>query len=980
MRVPRSKEQAYRAVRRSFHARSALFALIALVTIAIAASPTNASVPVAPPRGTGGDLWADVVIGQPDFSSSSPNQVVDHKLHLAFGGGVIVDRRSFTNHPDGVVYVWDGGNSRVLGIDLADCYTAFPCTAEIVFGQPSGINASACNGDSNYQSYPKRTPASASSLCGLPEEAISLTETISHANMAVDADGNLYVPDEENHRILRYESPFENDTVADQVWGQVGFTGNLCNRGSTTSPSASTLCFEVSGRPDLNLGAGAAVDGAGNLWVADSGNARVLRFPLQMGIISTTADLVLGQPSFSTRGVGTGLDQMDYPLAVRFDAAGDLYVADSDGDGLGGGKRVLVFKPPFINGMVADRTLGSNMCPRGLELDAYSGADPNRGGMWVQDICNTRLILWDLAGATAKKIIGKNEIGDLGSCNTAMCSNNGSIGIDQDGNIIVSNGRFNNDVLRYNDPLPNPGSGSSWTPDYRFFRTGPSSNPLRPEANLQGPSGLQGSVQGLDIVSGVDPSTGPWKQMVVADASRILFWNDPDTLINNQPADGVIVPGAALADQDFTHNRPWTITQVKWDGSRLWAVIDFATQNMEVWIYETPLTTGAAPTQTITMPIPAINSEGEVALQPTDIEMIILPTKGGDFAWMSFPGSNRTMRIRNPLTNPEVDIVLGQLSTLGTDCNRGETESPSTLCRPGLLQVDRWGDLYVADHWLEHAGNHRLLVFAGDLFPSDNTSVIYAPSAMKIFPRTGSVEHSTWSPAFDSCNRMVVGYNGFSFTANRFPGVYHNPRGASTIPDDFLNDFTSHAYTSVFDEDDNLYVADLNRSRILIYKNPFNSCSSLPTFPTLTVTPLPTNAPNQTPTPMFSVTPTNTVTASPVPTEAPTQTPTPTSTVAPINTVTGSPSPTTSPLSPATPIPPRPTTHPIPTAGGTIGDVDCGGTVDAIDAALVLQLSAGLISSLPCQEDGDVNNDQRLDPVDAALILQFVAGLITNFA
>ncbi|MCH8926249.1 MAG: hypothetical protein IH924_08975 [Proteobacteria bacterium] len=163
----------------------------------------------------------------------------------------------------------------------------------------------------------------------------------------------------------------------------------------------------MSGRPDLNLGAGAAVDGAGNLWVADSGNARVLRFPLQLGTISNTADLVLGQPGFTTRTVGTGLTNMDYPLAVRFDASGNVYVADSDGDGLGGGKRVLVFEPPFTNGMTADRTFGSSMCPRGLELDDYSGSDPDRGGMWVQDICNTRLILWDLDGTTPKKIVGR---------------------------------------------------------------------------------------------------------------------------------------------------------------------------------------------------------------------------------------------------------------------------------------------------------------------------------------------------------------------------------------------------------------------------------------------------------------------------------------------------------------------------------------------------------------------------------------------
>ncbi len=40
-----------------------------------------------------------------------------------------------------------------------------------------------------------------------------------------------------------------------------------------------------------------------------------------------------------------------------------------------------------------------------------------------------------------------------------------------------------------------------------------------------------------------------------------------------------------------------------------------------------------------------------------------------------------------------------------------------------------------------------------------------------------------------------------------------------------------------------------------------------------------------------------------------------------------------------------------------IGDVNCDGTVDAVDAALVLQFGAGLLSSLLCQQNGDANHE-----------------------
>ena len=58
------------------------------------------------------------------------------------------------------------------------------------------------------------------------------------------------------------------------------------------------------------------------------------------------------------------------------------------------------------------------------------------------------------------------------------------------------------------------------------------------------------------------------------------------------------------------------------------------------------------------------------------------------------------------------------------------------------------------------------------------------------------------------------------------------------------------------------------------------------------------------------------------------------------------------------------------------GDVNCSGETDSIDAALVLQLEAGLIAGLACGDQADVNQDGTINAIDAALILQFTAGLL----
>jgi len=360
----------------------------------------------APVRGVAGDLWADVVLGQPDFGT---NQIRKTTATAAqYPGGVFVDRSVQPNR----VLISDTNHNRILGFDSlgtcdgsgpnctadADCAAGQSCeidsnlTPSVVLGQFAAVDQSACNGDGTGQLHPDRADAAADTLCLIHPEQISIAETITGSVIARSPSGSYLVPDILNHRVLEYDDPFASDAVADAVLGQADFAANQCNRGAT-QPSCDSLCLHGSLAPIT----GVTFDDTGNLWVADPSNARVLRFPSSGGSIATTADVVLGQNDCQSNVRRTTaepgiLSKLGYPSDVAFDAAtGSLFVADPLQQYQW--SRVLEYEPrpdlcggaDFCTGMPAARALFNG------ELDWASALDGVDDAIQVADSPELRI-------------------------------------------------------------------------------------------------------------------------------------------------------------------------------------------------------------------------------------------------------------------------------------------------------------------------------------------------------------------------------------------------------------------------------------------------------------------------------------------------------------------------------------------------------------------------------------------------------------
>jgi sugar lactone lactonase YvrE len=276
---------------------------------------------------TANEPVAEIVFGQPNFTSNAANSGGLSAASLRFPFGIAVDST-------GRLWVSDAQNHRVVAYDAAHAIAANMPMADLVLGQANFTSGAGATG-ANRMNFPN--------------------------GVAVDSLGNVYVADVSNNRVLRFDAAggIASGDSADAVYGQANFTNSGTGAGAAGMNNPRDMGF----------------DSTGSLFVADQGNNRVLRFddPLS-DVMGATADGVLGQLSFATVGAATTATGFNSPHGVECDIGDNLYVTDANNN------RTLVFLdvPSKADGAAADFALGQSDLMSGM-----AATTQNRGNFTV---------------------------------------------------------------------------------------------------------------------------------------------------------------------------------------------------------------------------------------------------------------------------------------------------------------------------------------------------------------------------------------------------------------------------------------------------------------------------------------------------------------------------------------------------------------------------------------------------------------------
>ncbi len=780
---------------------------------------------------------ADLVIGQPDFLSSVCTPFIAGSIcicNVTSANNLCNPSGVATDHA-GNLYVSDNLRNRVLGYSSPfEACSTFPCVggpAGLVFGQGGSFTAFECNFDTGTNF------STDADLCG-------------PTGLAVDKSDNLYVADTDNNRVLKYDTPLTTDTVADMVFGQAGsFKTSDCNSDTSGGlPTANDLCVPT----------GIALDGSGNLFIADNINNRVLEYDAPL---TTTANQVYGQGGSFTTGdcdgdtfdTGSSADDLCNPNDVAIDPAGNLYVADANNG------RVLEYNPPLKTNTTADLVFG-------------------QGGDFTSNNCNSDVgVLNDTDTSTAND----------------LCTPTG-IALDGSGNLFVADGgnSGNNRVLKYNTPLTADTTADGVLGQLDF--THQNSN-LTDSRGVSNPAAVA-----------IDFSSTPNRIYVTdIDNNRVLGWRDAATFTDGAPADLVI------GQPDFLSYTCDGVDGVAVNASRLCAPYGVAvdglgnlyvadTGNNRVLEYSNPFAACGGAFPCVAGPATVVIGQGGSFTSKTQnnggISASSLSSPAGVAADVSGnlyvvdKLNNRVLEYNAPVTSgASAALVFGQNGSFTSDaCNfdTGGAFDPSSaidLCAPVAAALDAMGNLYVAD-----STNSRVLEYNTPLNPGSGETGAGDVTADMVFGQGGNFTSNKCNlggrSASSICGPMgiAVDNGGNLYIADGFNNrvlEYNTPLTADKTADRVFGtcgSFTSFACAGVsanslknpmglaVDNPGNLYVVDNQDNRVLEYDAPLAIATPTATStPRASSTPTATATSTSTPTATSSATPTSTASPGP---------------------------------------------------------------------------------------------------------------------
>lgn len=241
-----------------------------------------------------------------------------------------------------VLYILDNGN-RILRFDNASTKTNQP-NADGIIGQTS---------------YTSGTSGTSNTKFDMPQF------------IHIDGNGNLWVPDQSNHRVLKFSDvnnkPKDGTAAADLVLGQADFTTKATGTSSSSMNGPNGVC----------------VNGT-TVWVSDTWNYRVLRFdnPSTNG---AAANGMLGITSQS----GPTQNKFEMCSDLEIDGNGNLYVSDYN--------RVLIFlnAAAKADGANADNILGQSSWTSDVAGTGANGFDVNWSEGLTIDNANRKLFVAD---------------------------------------------------------------------------------------------------------------------------------------------------------------------------------------------------------------------------------------------------------------------------------------------------------------------------------------------------------------------------------------------------------------------------------------------------------------------------------------------------------------------------------------------------------------------------------------------------------